>query len=99
MVAFDVCWDLFEAALLSRPAPVRVVLSTLMALRAGRLLDRLVGRQMQTDSFMRWAVEHGTFVFGVERPPPGATNMPEITRRYLGQLQRHRRDRIIDHMR
>lgn len=35
-------------------------------------------------------------VFGVERPPPGSTNMPEITRRYLGQLQRHREDRIID---
>lgn len=38
-------------------------------------------------------------VFGVERPPPGSTNMPEITRRYLGQLQRHREDRIIDRTR
>jgi hypothetical protein len=38
-------------------------------------------------------------VFGVERPPPGSTNMPEITRRYLGQLQRHREDRIIDQTR
>ena len=34
-------------------------------------------------------------VFGVERPPHGSTNMPEITRRYLRLLQRHRGDRII----
>lgn len=39
------------------------------------------------------------FVFGVERPPPGETNMPEITRRYLGLLHRHREDRTIDRMR
>jgi carbonic anhydrase/acetyltransferase-like protein (isoleucine patch superfamily) len=36
------------------------------------------------------------FVFGVKRPPPGSTNMPEITGRYLGLLHRHRGDRIID---
>jgi len=35
-------------------------------------------------------------VFGVDRPAPGATNMPEITRRYLGLLRRHRGDRVID---
>ncbi len=35
-------------------------------------------------------------VFGVERPPPGETNMPEITRRYASLLRRHRGDRIID---
>ena len=35
-------------------------------------------------------------VFGLERAPPGSTNMPEMTRRYLGQLQRHRGDRIVD---
>lgn len=38
-------------------------------------------------------------VFGLERAPPGSTNMPEMTRRYLGQLQRHRGDRIIDETR
>lgn len=35
-------------------------------------------------------------VFGVDRPPPGETNMPEITRRYGRLLRRHRADRIID---
>ncbi len=31
-------------------------------------------------------------VFGVERPPAGETNMPEITRRYARLLQGHRED-------
>ena len=35
-------------------------------------------------------------IFGVERPPPGSTNMPEITRRYVKVLARHRADRIIE---
>jgi len=34
-------------------------------------------------------------VFGVERPPPGGTNMPEITRRYARLLRRHRQDRVL----
>lgn len=38
-------------------------------------------------------------VFGVERAAPGSSNMPEITRRYLGQLHRHREDRIVDRTR
>lgn len=35
-------------------------------------------------------------VFGVDRPPPGETNMPEITRRYSRLLGRHRDDRTLD---
>ena len=34
-------------------------------------------------------------VVGLEHQPHGSTNMPEITRRYLRLLQRHRGDRII----
>jgi pimeloyl-ACP methyl ester carboxylesterase len=68
VVAFDVCWDLYEAGLSGRPAPLRVAIRTLMALRAGRLIDALSARQMQRDAFARWAIEHGSYVFGVERP-------------------------------
>ena len=35
-------------------------------------------------------------VFGVDRTPPGESNMPEITRRYARLLRRHRDDRIVD---
>jgi len=52
-----------------------------------------------TVSWVPKAIPRRGVVFGVERPPPGSTNMPEITRRYLGQLQRHREDRIIDQTR
>lgn len=35
-------------------------------------------------------------VFGLERPAPGETIMPEMTRRYARVLGRHRHDRIIE---
>jgi carbonic anhydrase/acetyltransferase-like protein (isoleucine patch superfamily) len=35
-------------------------------------------------------------VFGLERPPVGETNMPELTRRYGHYLGQHRNDRILD---
>ena len=35
-------------------------------------------------------------VFGIERPRPGESDMPEITRRYTRLLGRHRDDRIIE---
>lgn len=68
VIAFDVCWDLFAAGLSTRPWPLRIVLRSLVALRAGPLLDRLAARQMERDPFLRWAIEHGSYVFGVERP-------------------------------
>ena len=35
-------------------------------------------------------------VFGLDRPPPGESNMPEITRRYARLLAGHADDRSID---
>ncbi len=47
-----------------------------------------------------WAVQEPLdfpkAVFGVERPPPGETRMPEITRRYARLLGRHGADRVIE---
>lgn len=83
VIAFDVCWDLFEAALSTRPPAVRAVLGNLLAAGAGGLLDRLVARQMESDPFMRWAVEHGTYVFGVERPYDYFRRMKEFTTRHI----------------
>ena len=46
-----------------------------------------------------WAVQDaldfpGT-VFGLSRPGPGESNMPELTRRYARALARHRNDRML----
>lgn len=68
VIAFDVCWDLFEAGLSTRPWAMRLALRALLRLRAATLLDTLVARQMERDPFVRWAVEHGCFVFGKDRP-------------------------------
>ena len=35
-------------------------------------------------------------VFGLDRPAPGKTIMPELTRRYAEALSAHRNDRILD---
>ena len=36
VIVFDVCWDLFEAGLSTRPLPLRIELRAPLALRAGR---------------------------------------------------------------
>ena len=68
VVAWGVMWDFFEVAMSTRPAALRLGMRTLLALGADRLIDRLAARQMKHDSFSRWAVEHGTYVLGIERP-------------------------------
>jgi carbonic anhydrase/acetyltransferase-like protein (isoleucine patch superfamily) len=35
-------------------------------------------------------------IFGLDRPPVGETNMPELTRRYTKALERHTNDRILE---
>jgi pimeloyl-ACP methyl ester carboxylesterase len=85
VVAFDVCWDLFEAGLSTRPAPLRLALRALMTLRAGRLIDALTRRQIERDPFTRWAVEHGTYVFGVERPYEYLRRMREFSTRAISR--------------
>ncbi len=83
VIAFDVCWDLFEAGLSLRPPIWRGILRTLMALRADSLIDRLVVRQIEAHPFVRWAVEHGTYVMGVERPSQYFRRMGEFTTRHI----------------
>ncbi|RMF21129.1 MAG: hypothetical protein D6760_10100, partial [Deltaproteobacteria bacterium] len=84
----DVCWDLFEAALSTRPAAMRLALRSLLFLRAGRLLDALIERRMRRDRFMQWAVEHGTYVFAASRPYEYFRRMREFTTRYISHLVR-----------
>lgn len=47
-----------------------------------------------------WQIQRGldfpTTVFGVERPEPGATIMPEVTRRYSALFRSHLNDRVVD---
>ena len=83
VIAFDVCWNLFEAGLSTRPALLRLVLRVLLGLRAGRILDAAVARQMQRDPFTRWGIEHGTYVFGIERPYDYLRRMKEFSTRRI----------------
>jgi pimeloyl-ACP methyl ester carboxylesterase len=83
VVAFGVLWDMLEAGLSKRPPLLRLVLGTLLALRADPLLNRLIARQMKSVPLMRWAVEHGTYVTGIERPSEYFRRMGEFTTRHI----------------
>lgn len=83
VIAFDVCWDLLEAALSTRPPLVRLLLRSLIALGADSIFDRLIARQMESDPFMRWAVEHGTYVMAADRPSAYFKTMGEFTTRHI----------------
>ncbi len=68
VVAFGVMWDFFEVLLSKLPPPARLLQRSLLAVGADGVVDRLVRLRMRQDPFTRWAIEHGTYVFGVERP-------------------------------
>ncbi len=81
VVAWGVMWDFFEVAMSTRPAALRLALRTLLGLRADAVLDRLIARQMEGDPFARWAVEHGTYVLGTDRPSAYVRAMQRFTTR------------------
>ncbi|MCP5068831.1 MAG: alpha/beta fold hydrolase [bacterium] len=83
VIAFDVCWDMFEAGLSTRPPLLRGALRLLVALGADSLLDKLVARQMERDPFTRWAVEHGTYVMAADRPSAYFKTMRDFTTRHI----------------
>jgi len=83
VIAFDVCWDMLDAALSTRPPLLRLFLRTLLTLRADSLLDRLARRQMANDPLMRWGIEHGTYVMAVERPSKYLRRLGEFTTRHI----------------
>jgi pimeloyl-ACP methyl ester carboxylesterase len=83
VVAFDVLWDMLDAALSTRPPLVRLLLRSLLAFRADSLLDRLIERQARSEPLMRWAVEHGTYVMGIERPSRYFRRLGEFTTRKI----------------
>ncbi len=88
VIAFDVCWDLFAAGISTRPLPLRLALHALMALRAAPVVDAVVRQQAQRDAFTRWATEHGSYVFGVERPYDYLRLMKEFSTRRISHRVR-----------
>ena len=86
VIAFDVCWDMLEAAFSTRPPLLRHALRMLMALGADSFLDRLIARQMESDPFTRWAVEHGTYVMAADRPSAYFRAMGDFTTRHISSL-------------
>jgi len=45
--------------------------------------DAAVAQQMQRDPFTRWGIEHGTYVFGIERPYDYLRRMKEFSTRRI----------------
>jgi pimeloyl-ACP methyl ester carboxylesterase len=83
VVAFGVMWDFFEVALSKLPTAARVVQRTLLALGARSLLDKGIRRRMKGDPLMRWGIEHGCYVFGVESPSEYIDAMRRFTTREI----------------
>lgn len=70
VIAYDVCWDFFDVVLRQLPAITRPIVRALLAGgRAGHaILNSVLRARMAKDPMVRWAVEHGSYVFGVASP-------------------------------
>jgi len=68
VVAYDVCTDLLECNLQTLPSAAGALVTTLLRLRADRLLDDIVRRRIRQDLLTEWGVRQGQHVFGVSTP-------------------------------
>jgi len=81
VVAMGVMWDFFEVVSSKLPMAARIVQRTLLALGAKSLLDKGIRRRMKDDPLIRWAIEHGCYVFGVKRPSEYISEVRRFTTR------------------
>ncbi len=81
VVAWDVMWDMFAVIAAQMPLPKRFGFEGLVRMRAGRILDRVVEREMRTSLIAQWAIDHGTYVTGVSRPSQYFQAMRRLTTR------------------
>lgn len=81
VVAFGVMWDFFEVVSSKLPIAARILQRTLSALGAKSLLDKGIRRRMEDDPLIKWAIEHGCYVFGVESPAEYFNKMRHFTTR------------------
>ncbi len=68
VVAWGVMWDMFSVMAAQMPLAKRLAFEQIVRMRADRVLDRVVHREMKSSLIARWAIEHGTYVLGVGRP-------------------------------
>jgi pimeloyl-ACP methyl ester carboxylesterase len=68
VVADDVLTDLAECNRRQLAPPARTLVATLLRLRADRLLDTVVRRQMRHDLLSDWGIRQGQHVLGVPTP-------------------------------
>lgn len=64
----DVYTSLLDVSLRQAPAPVRLMVTALLGLRARHLVNRLTGRAMRRSLAVEWGVRQGMHVLGARTP-------------------------------
>ena len=68
VIAFNVIWDFYDVVSSRRGKSFANAIKFLLAIHAETLLNFLVRSKMKRDSYIKWGVEHGIYVMGVETP-------------------------------
>lgn len=68
VVAWGVLYDFYDVVVSRRGKGLEAFLRTCRALHAKWLLNAVVSGAMRRDTYTRWGVEQGMFVFGVKSP-------------------------------
>ena len=64
VVAFDLCYDLYGVMLHKQPLVARIILHSLMKMRAKRIINRLYSRIIEKNKLFDWYLHHGLLITG-----------------------------------
>jgi len=68
VIAWGVMYDFFDTVLSRRGKFFEYLLKTLLFLRASTVINIIAGLKMKRDTYARWGIEHGLYVYGVKTP-------------------------------
>lgn len=68
VIAWGVMYDFFDTVLSRRGKFFEYFLKTMLFLRASGIINLVAGIKMKRDTYARWGIEHGLYVYGVKTP-------------------------------
>lgn len=68
VIAWGVMYDFFDTVLSRRGKFFEYILKTLLFLRASTIVNIIAGLKMKRDTYARWGIEQGFYVYGVKTP-------------------------------
>lgn len=86
VIAWGVMYDFFDTVLSRRGKFFEVFLKTMLALHASGIINAAARLKMKRDTYARWGIEHGLYVYGVKTPYEYFNKLKMYSTKNISQL-------------